>query len=94
MMNAVIKKSPFEALKNTLPDLFSSDDRIIAAYLFGSHVDGSAHEKSDLDLGIMIDPAFEKEFTISDVLDLELHYIVIAPFCKSIASKPYIILKN
>ena len=42
-----------ETLKNRLSDLFSQDERIIAAYLFGSHADGSAYEGSDLDLSLV-----------------------------------------
>lgn len=60
-----------ETLKDRLSSLFSQDERIIAAYLFGSHADGSAYEGSDLDLGIMLDPASEQKFTLNDELDLE-----------------------
>lgn len=65
------KESLVEMLKNRLSGLFSQDKRIIAAYLFGSHADGSAYEGSDLDLGIMLDPASEQGFTLNDELDLE-----------------------
>ncbi len=60
-----------ETLKNRLPGLFSKDERIIAAYLFGSRADGSAYEGSDLDLGIMLDPESEQAFTLNEELDLE-----------------------
>ena len=60
-----------ETLKNRLSDLFSLDERIIAAYLFGSRADGSAYEGSDLDLGVMLDSGSEQTFTLNDELDLE-----------------------
>ena len=63
--------SLIDKLKNKLSNFFSQDERIIAAYLFGSHADGSDYEGSDLDLGILVDPVFEQEFTLSDELELE-----------------------
>lgn len=59
-------------LQDKLSNLFSQDRRIIAVYLFGSQVDGTAHEKSDLDIGIMIDRKFEQEFKLDDEIDLEI----------------------
>ena len=53
------KEGLIETLKNRLSGIFSQDERIIAAYLFDSYADGSAYEGSDLDLGIMLDPASE-----------------------------------
>jgi len=60
-----------KTLRNRLSNLFSQDERIIAAYLFGSRADGSAYEGSDLDLGIMLDSGSEQTFTLNDELDLE-----------------------
>jgi len=65
------KEGLIETLKNRLSGIFSQDERIIAAYLFDSYADGSAYEGSDLDLGIMLDPASEQGFTLNNELDWE-----------------------
>lgn len=72
MASKLEKESLVETLRNRLSGIFSQDHRIIAAYLFGSHADGSAYEESDLDLGIMVDPTSGREFTLDDELDLEV----------------------
>lgn len=67
------KENLLETIQNKLLDIFSQDKKIIAVYLFGSYADKSAHEGSDLDMGIMIDPAYAREFTLSDEFDLEVN---------------------
>ncbi len=59
-------------LQEKLGEIFSKDKRIIAVYLFGSMVDGSRHQRSDIDLGLMIDRKSEKRFTLSDEMELEI----------------------
>jgi len=72
MKNQGSLDSLLENLKNRLSEIFSKDRRIVAVYLFGSQTDGTAHEKSDLDLGIMIDPESENEFRLDDEIELEI----------------------
>lgn len=61
-----------QELKEKLTGIFAKDTRVVAAYLFGSYADGSAHCTSDLDIGIAIDPCVQSEFTLEDEIDLEL----------------------
>lgn len=57
-------------LKDKLAFLFVNDKRIIAVYLFGSSVQGIVHQKSDIDLAILLDR--EKSFSLDDILELEV----------------------
>jgi len=71
-MSSLVKQ-----LQEKLGDIFSNDKRIVAVYLFGSTVDVSTHQRtdlhsSDIDLGLMIDRKSEKSFTISEEMELEI----------------------
>jgi len=52
--------------------IFSRDDKIIAGYLFGSLAKGDFHQKSDIDLAIMIDPSRIRDFSLDERLSLEV----------------------
>lgn len=64
--------SLLQTLHNLLSPIFSNDKRILAAYLFGSRADGSEHQQSDIDIGIMIDYKYENEFKLDDEIELEI----------------------
>lgn len=66
-------------IQEKLEQTFFNDKRIVAVYLFGSAVDGSRHQKSDIDLGLMIDRKSEKGFTLSDEMALEMKIEEVLP---------------
>lgn len=53
-------------------DIFSKNDKIIAGYLFGSSVEGGFHQRSDIDLAVMLDPSRIKDFSLDKKLSLEV----------------------
>lgn len=66
-----MQDSLFDELKERLTPLFLKDPRIIVGYLFGSSAQGITHKRSDIDLAILL--AFGKNFTLDDLLDLEVN---------------------
>jgi predicted nucleotidyltransferase len=52
--------------------IFSKDKRIVAGYIFGSIAKGDFHDKSDIDLAVMLNPQKVKDFSLDDQLDLEV----------------------
>ncbi len=55
-----------------LKKIFSQDERIVSAYLFGSYAKGDFHKRSDIDLAIMLDSKENEEFSLDNYLDLEI----------------------
>ncbi|OGO40096.1 MAG: hypothetical protein A2Z04_03585 [Chloroflexi bacterium RBG_16_57_9] len=53
---------------STLMPIFDRDQRIIAIYLFGSHIDGYATPGSDVDLGIV----FAEDIPLDDELAIAM----------------------
>ncbi len=49
------------SLNSVLADFFSQRPEVSAAYLFGSQAKGTATEDSDVDVAVLLDPAFDLE---------------------------------
>ncbi|MDY6868739.1 MAG: nucleotidyltransferase domain-containing protein [Chloroflexota bacterium] len=72
--------SPLQKVKHTAPDLFSRYP-VLFAYLYGSYAAGSAHARSDLDIGIYVESATDNqalgiELDLALALDKALGHIV------------------
>src|SRR5438105_1032628 len=61
-----------EQFKSALTNFARAHDAVLAVFVFGSQARGRAHESSDLDVALYIDPATLP----ADVLALRLNYTV------------------
>ncbi len=63
-MSPQMKENPeINALKETL-ERFRKSGKILLAYLYGSYVKGTQHQRSDIDLAIYINTSDEKEAVV------------------------------
>lgn len=49
-----------------LVDFFKNQESTLTVYLFGSYIDGTAHEKSDLDIGVL----FKEDISLWQEMEL------------------------
>lgn len=56
-----------DELRAAVSEVVSSDPRVLAVYVFGSRIDGSAHAGSDLDLAVL----FTQRVPVMERLEME-----------------------
>lgn len=61
----------FEKNKNKFIDYIKEKPNVLAVYLFGSFVDGTYNEKSDIDLAVLYDGKYDLGLHVSDMIDIE-----------------------
>ena len=53
-----------DRLKQALAETLTDEPRVVAAYLFGSQADGTAHSSSDVDVGVL----FSEEVSLDELI--------------------------